>query len=148
MRSPAHDSEELSRFAIAIYNLFFEKTTGPKDVKAVASDGKTVVEVQRFKPLELLPKQFRRKRFIIRAVDAIRHHFGKAHITDLDTFNATGSGISVAEVLMQYLGSKAIPRNEGFLALQLAVLKDSKQYLEELRLYFEQKESKSQEESL
>jgi len=135
LRKPAFDADQFTHFALSLYNLVYERTTGPKLVKVVASDGKSIVEEKRFRALERLPKRFRRKRTIVRVVDVMRHHFGKGHLTRLESFNVTGSGMSVGDVLERYLGSRAHPRDHQYLDLQFAVLKDMIAYLEELRDY-------------
>jgi len=145
LRQPATDAEKFSHFALSLYNLIYERTTGPKSTKVVASDGKSVVEEERFRALERLPKRFRHKRTIVRVADAIRHHFGKGHITRLESFNVSGSGMPIGDVLERYLGSKAHPQDHQYLDLQFAILKDMIAYLEELRDYLREEAKEAQD---
>jgi hypothetical protein len=106
-------------FAQAAYRLLFDSTTGPRD--------------SLFRPLERLPNAFRRKKRIVRVVDAIRHHFGGAHLTDIPSFNAGGGGMTVQEVLNSYLHKTEMPRDAQYLDLQFGVLADLTAYLGEIR---------------
>ena len=132
LRTPANTSEQFSQFALSLYNLFFERTTGPKKVKVVGNNGKTIVEQEQFRALELLPADFRRQRTMIRIIDATRHHYGKGHLTRLDTFNSKGGGIGIEKILERYLGSKVPPRDAQFLELQAKILEDVIEFLREL----------------
>ncbi len=133
LRKSAVDADQFSQFALSLYNLLYERTTGPKLAKVVSSDGKSIVEENRFRPLERLPKKLRRNRSIVKIVDAVRHHFGKGHLTRLGSFNISGNGLKISDVLQQYLGSRANPRDAQFLAMQLGLLNDVASFLVELR---------------
>lgn len=120
LKKLAITEDGFSQFARALYKLVFESTTG------VREDGHA-------KPLERLPKKFRRSSKIVRVVDSIRHHFGGGHVTDLPTFNKSGEGMPVEDVLEKYLGSKRHPVNDQFILLQLAITQDLIIFLRELR---------------
>jgi hypothetical protein len=120
LKKLAINDDSFSQFARALYKLVFESTTG------VREDGHA-------KPLERLPKKFRRSNKIVRVVDSIRHHFGGAHVTDLPTFNKSGEGMPVEDVLERYLGSKRHPVDDQFIRLQSAITQDVIILLRELR---------------
>ncbi|WKZ41840.1 MAG: hypothetical protein QY328_07285 [Anaerolineales bacterium] len=120
LATPANNENQFTHFALSLYNLIFERTTNTNEING------------RVRPLERLPKDFRYKRTIVRVVDSIRHHFGKAHITRLDTFNQSGGGMPISEVLILYLESTAKPENNQYLLLQKKILQDIANYLNQL----------------
>ncbi|MBN2044150.1 MAG: hypothetical protein JW757_03940, partial [Anaerolineales bacterium] len=134
LRVPAQNADQFSHFALSLYNLFFERTTGL--IKSKNVQGETTQDAAQ-RSLERLPNDFRRKRTVIRIVDALRHHFGKGHLTRLDSFNVSGRGMHIEDVLQKYLGSKAHPRNHQFLDLQKGILEDVVQFLRQIRDYID-----------
>lgn len=134
LRDSANNAAQFSHFALSLYNLFFERTTGSV-YSEKTQDKKSQESLQR--SLERLPKDFRRKRTFIRVVDAVRHHFGKGHLTRLDSFNTSGNGMHIEDVLQKYLGSKAHPHAPQFLELQKGILEDAVQFLRQIKAYVE-----------
>lgn len=114
----ALSEEQFSHFALATYKLIFESTTALRE--------------ERTRTLERLPKDFRRNRRIVRVIDSIRHNFG-GHMTDLPTYNISGSSMPLEEVLSHYIGSPNHPRDEQFVTLQFAIISDLIDFLRELR---------------
>lgn len=113
LRQPAASRDRFTHFALAAYNLIFERT---KDLPA---RGKGQWE----KALERLPEKFRREHEVVRLVDSVRHYYGKAHIIPPSTID---------NVLKRYLGNCLAPQDGDFLTLQLGMLKDIRSYLQEL----------------
>lgn len=130
LRNPTHDSQSFSHFALAVYNLIFERTKGPREsggrVRSRRPDSTA-------KPLMRLPEGYRRQRKLVQTVDILRHHFGKAHVTRLPSFNEGASGVTVGELLERYLGRRTHPDDSSFVLLQTAVLKDVLEFLHQVR---------------
>jgi len=137
LRRPGINADEFSHFALSLYNLLFERTTKVKMVKTVASSGKSIEDKQQFRALETLPNQFRRNNIAIRIADSVRHHFGKGHLTRLESFNASGNGMDISEVLQRYLHTKAHPLDRQFIELQTGILGDVIDYLTKLRSHLQ-----------
>lgn len=133
LRRVCVNADEFSHFALSLYNLIFERTNKEKNVKVVSSNGSSIQEKMQFRALETLPDQFRRKNLTVRIVDSVRHHFGKGHLTRLESFNASGSGLDIGEVLQRYLHAKAHPSENQLIILQMGILNDVKDYLIALR---------------
>lgn len=139
LRRPGVNADEFSHFALSAYNLLFERTTKEKIVKVVASSGNSIKEQPQFRALESLPTQFRRKNQVIRVVDSVRHHFGKGHLTRLSSFNLSGNGMAIGDVLEKYLHSSAHPLDHQYIVLQTGILRDLIDYLTDLRNHLLQK---------
>jgi hypothetical protein len=135
LRQPSLTGNAFTPFALSLYNLIFERTTGSKVTKVVSSSGTQIEEREVSVALERLPKKFRRKHKTVRVVDAVRHHFGQGHLTRLPTFNSSGAGMKIDDVLEMYLHSRAHPKDEDFLDLQFGIINDVVSYLQELRDY-------------
>ncbi|MGO9122062.1 MAG: hypothetical protein ACLQPD_31175 [Desulfomonilaceae bacterium] len=135
LRTPATDETTFSQFALALYNLVYERTTAPVGIGAGEENGKTGSE-NRCRSLESLPKKFRQKRTVVRVIGSVRHHFGKAHMTRLPHFDASGKQMPIGDILDKYLGSRAKPDKRQYLVMQERLLWDLIQYLRELDGHF------------
>lgn len=124
LKTPAYSRETFIHFASHIYLLIFERTTR-----------KTTIHAQK---LGLLPSEFQRKHLFVREVDAIRHAYGNAHITEPETFKTVRDSIPVGRVLERYLGSKNSPKDNQFIDLQYGLLHSLRDYLNDLHYYVAQ----------
>ncbi len=118
---PATNGEQFTHFALALYNLLYERTSDfiPGD--------------SRVRTLQRLPKQFQHKRTIIRAANIIRHHYGKGHLTGLETFDMKGAVMEIGDALETYLGVRIISQDEEYLSLQEKLLEALHIYLQQLK---------------
>ncbi len=118
------DKEDLLRFASALYNTVYERTSGFVD-NGIDSNNKIAKSLQR------LPKVFRYKRTFIQIIGSLRHHYG-GHNTLLPTFNLTGTQLKKGELLEKLTGTKNEPRDDELYQIQEKLLDMFKVYLQEL----------------
>ncbi|HRF93583.1 MAG TPA: hypothetical protein PLZ51_00245, partial [Aggregatilineales bacterium] len=118
LRIPVKDRETFTHFASHLYLLIFDRTQTRNR--------------QRPLPLGLLPPEFQRQHTFPREVDSIRHFYGNAHITDLETWHPPQNSIPVADILERYLGSKKSPHDSQFINLQYGLLIALRDYLNDL----------------
>lgn len=124
LKIPVQNRESFTLFALNLYLLLFERTT--QKVNGYPQK------------LGLIPLDFQRKHRFVLEVDAIRHAYGDAHITDSDIWQPPPDSIPVGLVLERYLGSKKSPQGSQFIDLQYGLLHSLRDYLNDLHYYVAQ----------
>ena len=119
LRTPVHDRDSFSFFAANSYLLLFERT---------------IIVSKRNRSIRLgrLPDSFRKTHPLIQEVDALRHEYGNAHLTHVDSWRPGKNAIPVSSVLQKYLGNTAAPVGSQFTALQQGLLVSLRDYLHDL----------------
>jgi hypothetical protein len=105
------DSQDIKRFASAIYLITFEKTKLNN------------------KSLQTLPLKFQIKNEFIRTVDSLRHFFG-GHLKD--TFTLKPGQLSKADLLIKILNSPNNPVDDEYFIMQNYILSAFTAYLKDL----------------
>ena len=119
LRQPAVNKKSFGNFARAIYLLIFERTQ--------------VERSRRSYSLERLPEGFRKELPFVQAIDAFRHHYGDAHITQRSGFKPK---MSVGKALKHYETQiTGDADKDSFSQLQSNMLDDLTNFLHELKAF-------------